>query len=283
MITQVEAIGFVEANRMQAEDDYWGGEESCITLTEHYAPEALQGVTDFSHVEVLFLFHKVDPAKIVEGARHPRNNKDWPAVGIFAQRGKNRPNRIGSTICRVIRCEGRKLFVAELDAIHGTPVLDIKPVMTQFLPREAVRQPSWSHELMQHYWRNATTEKSADMEVYGIDHVQLAMPAGKEAIAREFYGELLGLTELPKPANLASRGGVWFQCGSLQLHLGVEAEFRSAKKAHPALLVKGLSLLLSKLAESGYDVKSDEPLANFNRAFTSDPFGNRIELLEPSV
>ncbi len=152
MIEHIEAIGHVEASRLHAEDDYWGGQESCIVLTESYTAEALQGLEDFSHVEVLFLFDKVEPAKVVNGARHPRNNKDWPAVGIFAQRGKNRPNRIGSTICRVLNVEKTKLYVAELDAIHGTPVLDMKPVMTEFLPREDVRQPAWSHELMREYW-----------------------------------------------------------------------------------------------------------------------------------
>jgi len=149
---QVQAVGYVAALRPHAEDDYWGGQEACITLTEQFTPDALQGLSGFSHVEVLFLFHQVELAKIVTGARHPRNNEAWPAVGIFAQRGKNRPNRIGSTICRVIRVEGRKLFVADLDAIDGTPVLDIKPVMVEFLPREAVRQPGWSHEIMRNYW-----------------------------------------------------------------------------------------------------------------------------------
>lgn len=152
MNTQVQTIGFVEAARPHAEDDFWGGEEACISLAEEFTAESLQGLSDFSHVEVLFLFHEVEPSKIVKGARHPRNNNAWPAVGIFAQRGKNRPNRIGSTICRVIRVEGTKLFVAELDAINGTPVLDIKPVMAEFLPRQQVRQPSWSHELMREYW-----------------------------------------------------------------------------------------------------------------------------------
>jgi tRNA (Thr-GGU) A37 N-methylase len=149
---QVEAIGFVEAVRPHAEDDYWGGEESCISLTEQFTGQALQGLTDFSHVEVLFLFHEVDPSKVSLGARHPRNNAAWPAIGIFAQRGKNRPNRIGSTICRVVRVEGTRLIVAELDAINGTPVLDIKPVMAEFLPRHQVRQPTWSHDLMREYW-----------------------------------------------------------------------------------------------------------------------------------
>jgi tRNA (Thr-GGU) A37 N-methylase len=149
----VQAIGFVEAARPHVEDDFWGGEEACITLTGQFAPDALQGIADFSHVEVLYLFREVDLSKIVTGVRHPRNNPAWPAVGIFAQRGKNRPNRIGTTICRVIRLEGTKLFVAELDAIDGTPVLDIKPVMAEFLPREEVRQPAWSRELMRQYWR----------------------------------------------------------------------------------------------------------------------------------
>ena len=149
---QIEAIGFVEAVRPHAEDDYWGGEQACIQLTDAFSDEALQGLSEFSHAEVLFTFHAADPSKIVTTARHPRNNSAWPRVGIFAQRGKARPNRIGSTICRIVRVEGTRLFVSELDAIDGTPVLDIKPVMAEFLPREAVQQPAWSHELMQAYW-----------------------------------------------------------------------------------------------------------------------------------
>jgi tRNA-Thr(GGU) m(6)t(6)A37 methyltransferase TsaA len=151
-ITHIEAIGFVSAPRPHAEDDFWGGEEASITLTGPFTAEALAGLTEFSHVEVLFLFHEVDPSRIVAGARHPRNNKAWPAVGIFAQRGRNRPNRIGSTICRLVRVDGATLHVTELDAIDGTPVLDIKPVMAEFLPREAIRQPDWSTELMRQYW-----------------------------------------------------------------------------------------------------------------------------------
>lgn len=149
---EVEPIGRVEGARAEAEDDYWGGQVSCIALDARFAEDALQGLEDFSHAEVIYLFDRVDPGKIVSGARHPRNNRDWPAVGIFAQRAKGRPNRIGSTICRIVRREGRKLFVAELDAIEGTPVLDLKPVMREFLPREEVRQPRWSSELMSRYW-----------------------------------------------------------------------------------------------------------------------------------
>jgi tRNA-Thr(GGU) m(6)t(6)A37 methyltransferase TsaA len=152
MKMHVEPIGYVESVRPHAEDDFWGGEKSCIALVDPFTAESLQGLADFSHVEVLFLFHEVDPAKIVTGVRHPRNNPAWPSAGIFAQRGKNRPNRIGSTICPIITVEATKLHVAELDAINGTPVLDLKPVMAEFLPRQPIRQPAWTHELMRHYW-----------------------------------------------------------------------------------------------------------------------------------
>ena len=152
MNIEMRAIGFVEAARSRVEDDFWGGVESCISLTDEFHPDALQELEEFSHVEVIFYFHKVDPAAVVAGARHPRNNPSWPAVGIFAQRGKNRPNRIGATICRVLRVQGTRLYLAELDALDGTPVLDIKPVMAEFLPNQQVKQPSWSHELMREYW-----------------------------------------------------------------------------------------------------------------------------------
>jgi tRNA-Thr(GGU) m(6)t(6)A37 methyltransferase TsaA len=148
----VEPVAFVHASRSVPEDDSWGGEQARIVLADDLPPEALAGLASFSHAEVLFLFHEVALERITRDARHPRNNPDWPKVGIFAQRGKNRPNRIGSTICRVVSVEGRTLTVAELDAIDGTPVLDIKPVMREFLPRDAVRQPAWVSELMRDYW-----------------------------------------------------------------------------------------------------------------------------------
>jgi tRNA-Thr(GGU) m(6)t(6)A37 methyltransferase TsaA len=156
MKIELEPIAYVETVRTKVEDDYWGGEESCITLSEQFTIEALQGIEEFSHAEVIFFLDRIDPSKMIMGARHPRNNPDWPVVGIFAQRSKYRPNRIGSTICRVLRREGRRLFVSELDAIDGTPILDIKPVMSQFLPRSEIRQPLWSHELMRFYWEKRT-------------------------------------------------------------------------------------------------------------------------------
>jgi tRNA (adenine37-N6)-methyltransferase len=151
-VIELAPIGYVEAARHHAEDDFWGGEQSRIPLVDGFGAEALLGLADFSHVEVLFYFHEVDASKIATGARHPRNNPQWPAVGIFAQRGKNRPNRLGSTMCRLLRVEGARLVVSELDAIDKTLVLDIKPVMSEFLAGEPVSQPSWSRELMSRYW-----------------------------------------------------------------------------------------------------------------------------------
>lgn len=120
--------------------------------------------------------------------------------------------------------------------------------------------------------------------VYAIDHVQLAMPKNGEAVGRQFYSGLLGLEELAKPANLAARGGLWFSCGALQLHLGVDADFRAAKKAHPALRVRNLPELRAALEEAGYAIKLDpEPIAGVDRFFTEDPFGNRIEFIALEV
>ncbi|MEM7411208.1 MAG: SAM-dependent methyltransferase [Myxococcota bacterium] len=156
MTIEIEPIGWVRSGRDDVRDDDWGGTESSIELASGLDASALDGLETFSHVEVLFFFDRVDPERIVTGARHPRNNRDWPAVGIFAQRGKNRPNRLGSTIARVLGREGRVLRVGELDAVVGTPVIDLKPVMQEFLPREAVSQPDWSRALMDRYWRRET-------------------------------------------------------------------------------------------------------------------------------
>jgi catechol 2,3-dioxygenase-like lactoylglutathione lyase family enzyme len=119
------------------------------------------------------------------------------------------------------------------------------------------------------------------MTIVGIDHVQLAMPAGREEEARGFYARVLGIPEIPKPPELAKRGGAWFESGALKVHLGVEADFRPARKAHPALLVEDLPGLVMRLRAAGIAVVDDEPLPGYDRVFTADPFGNRLELLEP--
>ena len=114
----------------------------------------------------------------------------------------------------------------------------------------------------------------------GIDHVLLAMPPGREAEARAFYEGLLGMPELGKPASLAARGGCWFANGSVTIHLGVEKDFRPARKAHPAFLVQDVRATAAKLAAAGCNITEDEPLAGYDRVFVFDPFGNRIELMQ---
>jgi tRNA (adenine37-N6)-methyltransferase len=135
-------------------EDHWGDVVSEIRLDDKmFAPDALEGLGEFSHVEVLFYLHGVNENAVVSGSRHPRSNPNWPKVGIFAQRGKARPNRIAATVCRLLSVEGLTLRVQGLDAFDGSPVLDIKPVFAEFTPeRTDIRQPKWSHELMTDYF-----------------------------------------------------------------------------------------------------------------------------------
>jgi len=146
-------IGRVTSPRQTPRDDDWGAAAASITLdATQFSPDALAGLSDFSHIEVLFIFHRVAADTRIADARHPRGRTDWPLVGIFAQRAKDRPNRLGASICELTRVEGLTLHVRGLDAIDDTPVLDIKPVMQEFLPRTPVHQPGWSSELMKGYW-----------------------------------------------------------------------------------------------------------------------------------
>jgi catechol 2,3-dioxygenase-like lactoylglutathione lyase family enzyme len=119
------------------------------------------------------------------------------------------------------------------------------------------------------------------VRLVGLHHVQISAPLGAEPIAREFYGSLVGMPEVPKPANLAKRGGVWFQVGPQQLHVGVENDQRPAHKAHPAFLVDGLDQLRRRLSDRGVETWEDEPLEGYRRFYARDPFGNRLEFLEP--
>ena len=148
----VSPIAYVRNPRSSLDDDHWGAVISEVVLDESIPNESLDGIETFSHVEILFIFDQVDGRQEPPKAHHPRGNKNWPKFGIFAQRNKDRPNHIGLTIARVIKRESRSLFVQGLDAINGTLVLDIKPVTVEFLPRDPVNQPGWSHELMNNYW-----------------------------------------------------------------------------------------------------------------------------------
>lgn len=146
-------VARVIGGREEVKDDDWGAVAAVIRLDgAQFGPEALSGLDAFSHLEVVFQFDQVPAEKIETGARHPRGNKDWPLVGIFAQRGKNRPNRLGVSRCRLSRVDGLDLYVTGLDAVAGTPVLDIKPYMAEFGPLGEVRQPAWSTQIMRDYY-----------------------------------------------------------------------------------------------------------------------------------
>ena len=145
-------IGTVHSTRAIPTDADWDLEPTLIRLSDEFDESALWGLDSFSHIEVVYVFDRVDADNVEVGARRPRGNPDWPSVGIFAQRAKNRPNRLGVTTCALLGVSGREIAVRGLDAIDGTPVLDIKPYMNEFGPRGPVRQPEWATELMKRYW-----------------------------------------------------------------------------------------------------------------------------------
>ena len=147
-----EPVAVVVGGRTEPVDDDWEAVEAIVRFDERFEPEVLEGLDEFSHVELVYVFDRVDPADVDTGARHPRGNPDWPRVGIFAQRAKDRPNRIGVSTCQLVAVVRETVHVRGLDAVDGTPVLDLKPHLVEFGPRGPVRQPQWSHELMSHYW-----------------------------------------------------------------------------------------------------------------------------------
>jgi tRNA (adenine37-N6)-methyltransferase len=147
----VRAIGWVRGGRAVPEDDDWDAVRSRVEFDPAVLDDdATDGLAEFSHVEVVFL--QVDEETVCTGSRHPRGRTDWPRVGILAQRAKDRPNRLGTTVCRVLEVGPRFIEIAALDAIDGTPVLDVKPFMAGFGPRGQVREPQWATELMEGYW-----------------------------------------------------------------------------------------------------------------------------------
>ena len=147
----MEPIGRVSSTRAAVTDDEWDAERSRIELLPPFDERALRGLDGFSHCVVITLLDRAewDVTRVV---RRPRGNPEWPEVGVFAQRVKDRPNRLGVTTCRVVAVDGAVLHVAGLDAVDGTPVIDIKPHMVEFGPRGAVFQPTWATELMAGYW-----------------------------------------------------------------------------------------------------------------------------------
>jgi tRNA-Thr(GGU) m(6)t(6)A37 methyltransferase TsaA len=153
MTIELEPIGFVHGGRVEPDDDHWDSDVCEIRLDpQRFAAESLLGLDAFSHIDVVFQFDRVDEADVVLTARRPRGRADWPLAGIFAQRGRVRPNRLGVTTCRLLGVDGLAVTVRGLDAIDATPVLDIKPYMIGFAPRGDVAEPAWSAEIMAAYW-----------------------------------------------------------------------------------------------------------------------------------
>lgn len=153
MTYTVRPVGFVRSDRTDPGDsDYWGGVRSVIEMSPECGTDCLRGLEDFSHVEILFLFHQTTE-HADQATRRPRGRADLPEVGVFAGRGPRRPNRIGATICPIVEVRPARLTVTGLDAVDGTPVLDVKPVLAEFLPGQT-HQPAWATTLMAEYFRD---------------------------------------------------------------------------------------------------------------------------------
>ncbi len=149
-------IAVVRSPRRDPTDDYWGGIASTIELDgERFSFESLAGLDAFSHIEVVFVFHLYSEDDVETRSRRPRGRKDWPEMGIFAQRNKHRPNRLGVSRARIIAIEGTSIRTEGLDAIDGTPVLDIKPYFAEFGPRGEVHEAFWVPELMRNYFASS--------------------------------------------------------------------------------------------------------------------------------
>ena len=148
----IEPVAYVTNSRREAIDDNWSKMTSSTTLADNIPSEAFAGIEQFSHLEIIFYFDKVDEKNIVYSGR-PRGNPSYPMTGIFAQRKKDRPNKIGLCTVELLKHEGRTIIMKNLDAIDGTPVLDIKPVFKEFMPQNEIVQPNWVSDLMQNYWK----------------------------------------------------------------------------------------------------------------------------------
>jgi tRNA (Thr-GGU) A37 N-methylase len=156
---QVEPIAYVVGGRIEPTDDYWGGTRSIIRIdNERFSADSTAGLEEFSHLEIVFRFHLIDPTDLNLGARRARDNPNWPSVGIFGHRNMRRINWLGVSRCRLLKVDGLDLHVEDLDAVDGTPVLDIKPWFTEMGPRGEVRQAPWSHEMLRRYYATPPTE-----------------------------------------------------------------------------------------------------------------------------
>jgi tRNA (Thr-GGU) A37 N-methylase len=153
MNVEMQPVGRVEGGRTEWFEDDWDGVEAVIRLdADRFAPTVTQGLADYSHLEVVFLFDRIEEHDVNLEPRPARGNPAWPPVGVFAHRGPFRPNRIGVSRCRLLGVDGLAIRVSDLDALAGTPVLDVKPYLREFAPRHEVAQPKWADELMRDYY-----------------------------------------------------------------------------------------------------------------------------------
>lgn len=204
-----------------------------------------------------------------------RGGDPRPVYARFAARGRLAPEGLTyvaswvtedlARCFQVMECDDRALLDRWMEAWRDLVDFEVLPVLDSPAAAAAVA---------------ALAEAPPAPAVHALDHVQLAIPPGGEEAARGFYVGVLGMREVPKPAALAGRGGVWLEGGAARVHLGAEAEFRPARKAHPALRVDGLDALLARCEAAGVAVQRDVPLDGCRRAHVSDPFGNRVELVE---
>ena len=155
-VFQVEPVAYVVGGRVEPTDDYWGGTRSIIRIdASRFGPESTTGLEEFSHLEIVFRFHLTDPTDLKLGARRARDNPDWPPVGIFGHRNMRRINWLGVSRCRLLKVDGLDLHIEDLDAVDGTPVLDIKPWFVEMGPRGEIKQAPWSVEMLRNYYAPA--------------------------------------------------------------------------------------------------------------------------------
>ncbi len=212
-------IGVVRNDRTEAIDDNWDRVDSCIHLDLNLlGDDVTAGLRSFSHVEVVFVFDRVDESDVTRGSRRPRGNPEWPEVGILAQRAKNRPNRIGTTVCELMSVRsGGELGVRGLDAIDGTPVLDVKPYMAEFGPRGDVLQPDWSRELMAGYWVLGPDEHQAvDADAWLAEVRRSPQDGGRLdlIVARPDVEERVVLASAELDVEVGLVGDNWLRRGS---------------------------------------------------------------------
>jgi tRNA (adenine37-N6)-methyltransferase len=160
-VYEVVPVAYVVGGRPEPTDDYWGGTRAIIRIDgERFNTDSTAGLDQFSHLEIVFRFHLTDPTDLHLGARRPRDNPEWPEVGIFGHRNMRRVNWLGVSRCRLLKVDGLDLHVEDLDAVHGTPVLDIKPWFAEMGPRGEVSQASWSIDMLHDYFAPNTTERA---------------------------------------------------------------------------------------------------------------------------